>query len=296
MASVIQARKCAWHFCLDFLVVDDGALADDLCPKLAARLEAAQITWHYSNKRDRAGLLQSRIEAVKLARHDWLLFVDDDVEIAPDYLVRLRDVVGAHPDLSGVGGVDILSRQRGFWTLAGCLLLGLEPFRPGRHSFAGFPCNMSRIRNAKRAFSTQRLYGCNMAFRRSALANLCMLPGFNGYSLGEDAYLSFVALESGRLLIEPALLVKHHHAPAARDSAFEIGRMSVLNHWTLLCLYSRPGWRLPRLALSLPALLTMSAARAFGWGRSGASSPGLAFARGQLSALGSLLRTLSRGR
>jgi len=290
VASVMTARRLAPDLLLEFLVIDDGALADDLRRSLMARLDAAAISWRYFNKRDRPGLLQSRIRAIEFAAHDWILFVDDDVELAPSYLAQLRAAIAARPHLAGIGGVDGLIAKRSKWALALCLLLGLEPLRPGRLSYAGFPCSMSRLGKVRRSFLSERVYGCNMAFRRSALANIRMLPGFQGYSLGEDAYLSFLAKTSGPLLIDPELMVKHNRSPAARDSDFDVGRMSILNHRLLMQLYGRPRWNIAGLSIALPALVVLGAAKALSrYGRSG-DRGGLDFTHGQLSAIRSLLR------
>lgn len=290
VASVIVARAQVPDVNLEFMVIDDGELAGDLRSVLAGRLEIAAISWRYFNKRECPGLLQSRIRAVALAAHEWILFVDDDVEIAPTYLAELSSNIAAGPQLSGVGGVDELSAKRSMWRLFLCMLLGLEPVRLGRLSFSGFPSSIGRLGKAKHAFLSERVYGCNMAFRRKALAELGILPGFEGYSLGEDAYLSFVALGSGPLLIDPRLTVRHHHSPAARDGSFDVGRMSICNHNLLMHLFGRPQWRMAGLLISFPALIVLSIARALpSYVRNGERS-GLDFARGQLSAMGSLLR------
>jgi glycosyltransferase involved in cell wall biosynthesis len=290
VVSVIQARALAQDLPLEFLVIDDGALGDDLRRSLEDRLDAARVSWRYHNKRGKAGLLQSRIEAVELAAHDWILFVDDDVEVARDYLAQLKSTITARPNLSGIGGVDDLLTRRSTWRLALCLLLGLEPLRLGRLSYAGFPSSMGRLVKAKRAFFSERVYGCNMAFRRAAIADLHMLPGFEGYSLGEDAYLSFFASGSGRLLIDPGLAVKHRRSSAARDSGFDVGRMSIANHILLMRRYGRPRWRMASLLISLPALVVICAAKGlWDYARRG-DRTGLTFARGQFFAIGKLLR------
>ena len=94
---------------LELLVIDDGNLSAETQATLSAKVRKSGIDWVYVNKSERAGLLRSRILAVGLARHDWLLFFDDDVEIEPDYIERFCQIAGEVPDLAGLGGVDLLS-------------------------------------------------------------------------------------------------------------------------------------------------------------------------------------------
>jgi hypothetical protein len=171
--------------------------------------------------------------------------------------------------------------------LFGRIAFGLEPLRLGRLSLGGFPAVMGRAVGALHPFASQRLYGCNMGFRRTALQGLRMLPGFEGYSLYEDAYLSFEAGRTGPLLVDPSLRVRHHHSPSSRDTSYEVGRMSILNHYQLLRLYGA-GWRRIGLFLSVLCLIAWSTARALRRGLT-AKSADFDFARGQLSALSTLL-------
>ena len=282
IGSLCRARRPTGAF--EFLVVDDGHLPEATQAMLAGRIRQAGIEWVYFNKSSRSGLLRSRIEAVKLARHDWVLFVDDDVEIEPDYLERFCRLAGETPNLAGIGGVDLLTSAVRAGRLLWRIAAGFEPLFLGQLSFSGFPAHMDRARRARQPFPSCRLYGCNMGFRRSALAALRELPGFDGYSLYEDAYLSFEAARHGGLLIDGGLMVRHHHCASARDSSRDVGRMSVLNHLQLMRLYGGSRWRALGVLYSMLALagwsvLTGFRSRPAGMGRD------LGFVLGQISAL-----------
>jgi GT2 family glycosyltransferase len=292
--SLVLSRERIPGVDVELLIVDDGALSDDLIASLTEQTRAANIVWAYHNKQEQPGLLRSRIATVALARHDWILFLDDDVEVEPDYLARFVDVIGQNPELAGLGGVDLLTPPLSCWRLLGRLAAGLEPLRAGRLSASGFPAHIDRARTASKPFASLRIYGCNMGFRKTALQSLHPLAGFDGYSLYEDAYLSFEASRSGLLLIDPALKVRHHHSPSARDSSREVGRMSVLNHRQLMRLYGASRWRHASMLVSILLLAGWSSAT--GLSRGGAAKGrDMAFARGQLSALGILLGDLFRG-
>lgn len=276
---------------LELLVIDDGNLPAATLTMLAAKVRESGFDWRYVSKSQRAGLLRSRILAAHMALHDWLLFFDDDVEIEPDYLERFCQIAGDVPDLAGLGGVDLLAPPLPAWRLFWRIAAGFEPIRLGQLSFSGFPTHMDRARAANRPFLSRRVYGCNMGFRRAALAGLRELPGFEGYSLYEDAYLSFEAARHGALLIDGALKVRHYHSPSARDSSREVGRMSVLNHLLLMRLYGGSRWRALGVLYSTITLAGWSMLTGFRR-RSALEGRGFGFARGQISALGNLIGSL----
>jgi glycosyltransferase involved in cell wall biosynthesis len=286
--SVLHA--CAQLSGLDFelLVVDDGALPSGLLRSLAERAHGAGIRWIYHNKRQRQGLLRSRIEAVALATHDWILFFDDDVEVEPTYLSRLFDTIEHNPGLAGLGGVDVLAPSPPAWKVFGEIAVGLEPLRVGHLSRGGFPAEMGRARMALQPFASRRVYGCNMAFWKTALRGLRMLHGFEGYSLYEDAYLSFEACRTGLLLVDPSLKVRHHRAPSSRDSSYAVGRMSILNHYQLLRLYGANEWRHIGVGLSVLCWIAWSIAKSFRRSLR-VNDTNFDFVRGQFSALKTLL-------
>lgn len=306
--SLIRARAALNGIDFELLVVDDGMLPDQLVRSLAEQVARAGIHWVYHNKRERPGLLRSRIESVALATYDWVLFFDDDVDVEPTYLFRFVEAIERNPDLAGLGGVDVLAPPPPTGRVLGRIACGLEPLRLGRLSFGGFPAVMGRARGAQQPFASRRLYGCNMAFRKTALQGLDILPGFEGYSLYEDAYLSFEACRAGPLLIDPSLKVRHHRSQLSRDSGLDVGRMSILNHRRLLQLYGAGGWRQAGALVSILCLIALSTANGFRrWLTSQRAD--FDFARGQFSALGTLLtadsvdrsvafqpRTLSRRR
>jgi len=284
--SLIHARAALSGVDVELLIIDDGVLQDRVQRLIAEQTGSAGIKLVYHNKRERPGLLRSRTEALALAAADWMVFIDDDVELEPNYLSRLVAVIEQNPTLAGLGGVDVLAPNPSILGFLGRAVLGLESLRLGRLSWGGFPATMSRVRRARRPFASQRLYGCNMAFRKTALQDLRVLPGFEGYSLYEDAYLSFTAGGNRPLLIDPNLKVRHHHSPASRDGDYEIGRMSVLNHSQLIRLYGR--WGKTSYLMSVVSLIAWWAVhrlrRAFA-----AKRGDVDFSRGQLSALAVLL-------
>jgi GT2 family glycosyltransferase len=169
-----------------------------------------------------------------LAAYDVVVFFDDDIEVEPGYLALLFQMMDSNPEAAGVGGVDILWRPARTWRRLYEYVICFRAIRRGRLSISGFGGDADRWIGEVEAFETQFLAGFNMAFRRDALRSLEMQDFFDGYSLGEDLYLSYVARQSGPLLVHPQLRVRHHQSALARDRSEQVFYTQLVNHYHLL--------------------------------------------------------------
>ena len=91
-------------------------------------------------------------------------------------------------------------------------------------------------------FQTEFLYGCNMSFRREALRDMPECEWLQGYSLGFDFFMTGIAARYGPVLVDPALGVLHHQAPASRDSMDSVAQMQIVNHAHMLRLTGAGRW------------------------------------------------------
>jgi hypothetical protein len=73
-----------------------------------------------------------------------------------------------------------------------------------------------------------------MAFRRRALAGMTDPGIFEGHATAEDLYLARIALCSGRVVVDPALKVRHYQSPLARDRMDQVFYRQVVNHYRIL--------------------------------------------------------------
>lgn len=87
---------------LSVLVVDNRSQpplgVDDIAPLTAAGLPARIV------REERLGNVHSRARAIAESDSPWILFVDDDNELAPDYLACGLAAIGANPALGCFGG------------------------------------------------------------------------------------------------------------------------------------------------------------------------------------------------
>lgn len=62
-------------------------------------------------REERPGLSRARLKAIAETVDDWILFVDDDNELAPDYVENALAFAAAHPEIGCFGGRLILPEE-----------------------------------------------------------------------------------------------------------------------------------------------------------------------------------------
>ena len=225
------------------LVIDDGELPPELIAEMQALVQNLGGEFGYHRKPDSTrGLYRSRKVAVDLSSARILLFLDDDAEIEPGYMALMMRTFRTDASLSGIGGIDRLSLPLGNGHLgeAYAKTFLMSSGEPGRLSQAGMNFSQSLWRGQRDKFESEFLHGCNMAFRRAAIADLPDLPWLEGHSPGEDLVLSVVAARKGRLVVDPALGVEHACEPGGRGGAGHRMRVKLANAARFQC------WRLGR--------------------------------------------------
>ncbi len=214
----------------ELIVVDDGQLSPEYRESLASQCAGAGIRIQILQKAV-PGLPASRNLAVRHARGDIVQFLDDDVELDPEFcrqILRLYELDGDGCVL-GIDGVlldsrpspvarafEIMYRLGGWWALP--------------------PKNVRRrplppeLRDGRWAVPTWLLSGACMSFRRSALQTAAFDEGLAGYALGEDRDMSLRLARHGKLLHARGARAIHRHDSAGRPDHFQFGRMTVLNY------------------------------------------------------------------
>lgn len=213
-------------------IIDDGDLSEEALGQYKRQLSEAGYAFRYHRK-EKPGLWLSRVKAVELTSSDILLFLDDDVELPTKYLSDLIRTYEQHPEAAGVGGIA-LGMSNSFLGTIRCLMSFQQSMFKGKLSLSGQSGSMYNWHKAKKTFKTEFFHGCNMSFRREAVASLKPVSWLQSYSVGEDLLLSRIALKSGPLYINPKLKLVHHESPSARDNMEHVAYMRVMNHIHLL--------------------------------------------------------------
>ena len=208
---------------------------------------------------DLPGLPAARNALLAATSAELVCFLDDDTEVAPEFGERLLAAAHAQPGVHGWGPVCELRpwRVRTLFRLA---------------QFGAF-ADVRRRLGRRRDVATDALFGCAMAFRRSAVAATGFDARLKGYGLGEDLD---ACRRAGRRLglarpfaFQADLRAIHHRESSGRADPFARG---VAKARFLVWLGRRHGGRNP---CTLIHLLIALAAAAAGRGDEPASPRGI---------------------
>jgi GT2 family glycosyltransferase len=241
--SVSMGRFPADVGFVEFLLVDDSELAAAFVESLRRRIETWGGKFAYTQMHGLHGLYNARLAAIASATGEIILFLDDDVEVAPEYLARLVQHYRQWPETAGVGGIDVLTRPRGLVARFYGRLFLLDSGRPGRLSSSAFNGSMWRWGIVQEPFQSDFLSGCNMSFRRRALTQLAPADWLDGYSQGEDVYLSQIAGRTGPLRVDPTLQVRHHRSQTSRPRAAAIAPSLIRSLYNILRVQHAKRWQ-----------------------------------------------------
>ena len=202
----------------EIVVVD--ASADDRTELAVARFSAAFRRVKFIYERTPPGLPGQRNAGLDAASGEVLVFLDDDVTLEPDYLA---EVLRAFDDAAVGGACGAITNQ----------------VRPGRY-VRFFQWLFRQVRYARRSYLQRSglptflyrprkqadvgiLTGCNMAFRREAVARFDERINYF-----DDDDISRVVARRWRLVQVPAARLEHHIAAGARPAPMAKMRRRVL--------------------------------------------------------------------
>lgn len=176
-------------------------------------------TWNFLNSFD-AGLLPLKSititavgvvaamnQGLEAATGDIVVFTDDDAAPHPDWLERIEAQFLQNDRIGGVGGRDILQYP--------------QPWDGGTREAVGLLRWYGKVlgehhRGVGAAREVDVLKGVNMAFRRSAIADLRFEQRMRGTGAQVHFELAFcltLRRRGWKLIYDPAILVDHYSAP-----------------------------------------------------------------------------------
>lgn len=193
------------------VVVDSSD--DDATERVVEQLRA---TWPEGSRldhvRSRPALTHQRAVGLARTRGALVHFVDDDVELAPEYLAAVRRTFAADDAIVGVGGFVANGARRPVRRLDEWL--GLDARVGGRVLPSGR--NVPLRDPPAGPVDVEWLSGCAMSYRRTVLER--EPPNEEFPFEGEDVELSYRVGRHGRLVVTPAARVVHHESRSNRVS------------------------------------------------------------------------------
>ena len=212
------------------LVVDssDGRETEEYC---------AQFKLSITYIRAPRGLIIQRNVALTEVHEQIIHFIDDDVEVHPDYFLEILRAFRDSPEVAGVGGAMVGVGFRPMATVGSdrprlSERLALKSSsRLGRVLRSGH--NMQCFDSPK-AINVDWLPGCTMSFRMSAIRGLKFDERRTlRCPMHDDVDFGLRVSERGPLLHTPNARLIHHLSPANRDDYPASIRASVVNRWML---------------------------------------------------------------
>jgi GT2 family glycosyltransferase len=158
------------------------------------------------------GLPHQRNVALDLLDGDIVAFLDDDVELRPEYVERVLTWFAEHPQTVGVSGnidndVPFTAASRAF-RRAFCLSTGDGILRSsGEVIYLRRPAAPARV---------QAVSGSNMVWRRASIQRLRFDESLEGYAYMEDVDFSLRAGLKGELWMLPNAHLVHHRTETSR--------------------------------------------------------------------------------
>ena len=192
-------------------------LLDNASPApLAAEYD---LSWHPHGRHvreDTLGIAAARMRAMREARSDLILFVDDDNLLAPDYLVRGLEYAVQRPDLGVWGGqlVPEFEREPAEWTRRWWSYLAIRPL--ARDLRAASPRDYEAIPPTAGEFIRRRVWERYLACVDHDSRHLILgLRGSERIS-GQDTDIALCTFDLGLGAARFRDLVLTHLMPASR--------------------------------------------------------------------------------
>jgi glycosyltransferase involved in cell wall biosynthesis len=183
-------------------------------------------------KKDVPGLVKSRNKGVEMADGDIISFIDDDVELAPNYFEIIERIFEADIEKQ-VGGLGayIETPQEGVARGTKNLLEKFFFIRGKRGSVLPSMHNTFVEKRPKGAIRVDWLPGCNLNFRREVFHTSGFDTFFTEYGYGEDLEFSYRIHTQGHytLGITGQTSLKHFHTPTSRIAEKKLGYMMIAN-------------------------------------------------------------------
>jgi GT2 family glycosyltransferase len=174
----------------------------------------------------------ARNHGIDATRGDLLTFLDNDVQVEPDYLERIQAALAADPQAIAATGHVTNLEPMGAAKRAVAATFGLNRRAPRDdcrllpNLNTTYPLQLSADR------AVDWMWGCNMTVRREAFARVRFEPQFTRYSLYEDIEFSLAlrrAFPGRRILMVRGARLRDLRSDAGRLSVADVMRMRAIN-------------------------------------------------------------------
>jgi glycosyltransferase involved in cell wall biosynthesis len=178
------------------------------------------------------GLTLQRNTAIPLVPTPFALYLDDDVELAPDYVEKMEHILAEDPSIAAALGNVVADGARGGQGIEREAAIEAV-LKDGR----GGACTAVKI---------DEFYGCNMFVRSDVLRVVRFDERLPLYGWLEDRDFLWRCRQHGRIVRNRGALIAHLGTRSGRTSDVRYGYLKIANPWYL--------WR-KSVSVSLPKLI-----------------------------------------
>lgn len=220
----------------EVVVVHCGTDSETLTVTKDPRWHEAGFEVRYFHHGER-NCARQRNFAIAQAKHDYLLLIDDDVEVDSHWVEELFQPIWSDPAVGATMGRltnQPMATPTFFWRLYRRLLHGqVEGLKPGKLVGAALPNGFPTT--AEQPIPCEWIGGGASALRRDAFESVGGFASFfTGSSPGEDLDLGFRLSRKWKVFYVPAAKCVHHQAPSGREQSDQHQYLSMRSRFGIL--------------------------------------------------------------
>ncbi|ANW97477.1 glycosyl transferase family 2 [Wenyingzhuangia fucanilytica] len=234
----------------EILIIDGST--DNLTKEMLEVNLFDNLTYYKVNSAQR-GLTKQRNFGIERVRDhiDFVCFLDDDVLLEQDYFKYLIGTYETYPEALAVGGYitnevdwkladeananefyyDGWVRKEGSRFILRKKLGLLDNTPPGWMPKFSNGRSVSFLPPSDKVYPVEQIMGGVASYRKEVFKELMFSKYFEGYGLYEDADFSLRLAKKGKIYINTAARLEHHHDVAGRPNQFKYGKMVTRNGW-----------------------------------------------------------------
>ncbi len=238
----------------DEILIIDGS-TNDGTGKMLADDEYKNLKYYLVPVEHRGLTRQRNYGVVRVGNNmDIVCFLDDDTVLESDYFQQILATYKSYPAALGVGGfitnevtwtpLDASKqsspeyycydghcrKESSRWKMRKKLGL-FEDLPPAIYPKSGHGRSISSLPPTGKTYEVEQLMGGVSSFPLSVLKQHKFSEYFDGYGLYEDADFTLRLCHLGKLYLNTAARLEHHHDAAGRPNKYTYGKMVVRNGW-----------------------------------------------------------------
>lgn len=253
LLTLLQSVKQQTLYPNTILIVDGSP--DDFTKEMLSQHSFQNLKYFKVEDKDR-GLTKQRNYGISRVSEasEVVCFLDDDTVLAPTYFETIIQTYQGYPEALGVGGyitnevtwqhvgVDYVAKVNEFyydgWKRAeGSRFVWRKKLNldsdvpPGCSPAFSHGRSVGFLPPSGKVYPVEQLMGGVSSFRKTVFKQFQFSTYFEGYGLYEDADFTLRVSKVGKLYLNTAAQLEHHHDAAGRPNQYAYGKMVVRNGW-----------------------------------------------------------------